>query len=146
MAPLTRSERPQRARVDAPYHVWTGPSEASAIAFYRSGNAFLVRFPNVTDFEIAADGLSVLCWSVPGVSQGTVDYIYENQVVPLALSQQGKLVFHASAVQTSHGAAAFMGESGQGKSTLAAALCNLGSPLLADDGLVLETDTAGGTT
>src|SRR5690606_31431139 len=56
----------------------------------------------------------------------------------LALGRQGKLVFHASAVELGDIAIAFVGASGAGKSTLAAAFATSGSRFLTDDGLVVD--------
>jgi hypothetical protein len=84
--------------------------------------------------------MSVRCVPVFGVSDATVEHLYLNQVLPLALSRIGKLVFHASAVEVRGGAVSFSAESGRGKSTLAAAFAADGAPFLADDGLVLEAE------
>jgi hypothetical protein len=51
----------------------------------------------------------------------------------LALSQQGKLLLHASSVDIFGRGAVFLGPPGAGKSTLAAALVSRGHRLLADD-------------
>lgn len=59
--------------------------------------------------------------------------------VPLASALQGKVVLHASAVRCPHGVVAFIGESGVGKSTLAAHLSALGFPRLAEDLLPCRT-------
>jgi hypothetical protein len=59
-------------------------------------------------------------------------------VVPLILSRREHLVLHASAVLTRHGAIAFAGRSGRGKSTLAASFALEGFPVVSDDYLVLR--------
>ena len=59
------------------------------------------------------------------------------------LSKQGKLVFHASAVEIADGAVAFAAESGRGKSTLAASFAVNGFRILTDDGLVVEASANG---
>jgi len=66
-----------------------------------------------------------------------MQHLYLNQVLPLALSKQGRIVFHASAVETENGAIAFLGESGRGKSTLAASFAAGGQRFLTDDALLL---------
>ena len=65
-----------------------------------------------------------------------------DQVMPLVLSRD-RLVLHASAVATPAGAAAFIGFTGAGKSTLAASLSAAGFPILSDDCLVIERDGRG---
>ena len=73
----------------------------------------------------------------------TVDHLYLNQVLPLVLSKQGEFVFHASAIETGSGALVFMGESGRGKSTLAASFATHGLRFLTDDGLLVEEVNGG---
>jgi hypothetical protein len=76
----------------------------------------------------------------PHISQATTEHLYLNQILPLALSKLGKLVFHASAVELAGGAIAFLAASGRGKSTLAASFAANGHRFLTDDCLVLEKE------
>jgi hypothetical protein len=61
-------------------------------------------------------------------------------VLPLVLSTHGQVLLHASAVVTPAGIAAFAGESGMGKSTLATSFAANGYPLVTDDCLGVEFD------
>jgi hypothetical protein len=63
----------------------------------------------------------------------------------LVLSKQGKLVFHASAVDIHNMGVAFVGPSGRGKSTLAASFATSEFRFMTDDGLVLEGGAGGFT-
>jgi hypothetical protein len=54
------------------------------------------------------------------------------------LREMGYPTFHASAVLTRHGAVAFLGDHGQGKSTMAALFLRHGAALVADDVLPLR--------
>jgi hypothetical protein len=67
-----------------------------------------------------------------------LSHLFLDIVFPLALSQTGKTVLHASAILAPHGAVAFLGDSGSGKSTLAMSFLIEGHPLLSDDYFVLE--------
>src|SRR5205807_10064457 len=78
------------------------------------------------------------CYPVPGTPLETLKHLLLDQVLPLLLSQQGKLVLHASAVAGPGGALAFTGPSGHGKSTLAASFSTNGYELLTDDCLMVE--------
>jgi hypothetical protein len=106
--------------------------------FFRKGAGYLLRFPDLADFEVSADGHSVQGWPAPGATSPTVEHLYLNQVLPLALSRQGELVLHGSAVDIGGQGVAFLGESGRGKSTLAASFATEGTRFLTDDGLLLE--------
>ena len=130
--------RLQRPFGPTPFHTWDFPDGTRWTEFYRMGGGYLLRFPELADFEVSADGLEVTCVPAPDVSEATSQHLYLNQVLPLVLSKLGKLVFHASAVEVAGIAIAFAGESGRGKSTLAASFAVSGSRFLTDDGLVVE--------
>src|SRR5258706_1298208 len=131
--------RAQDAPETAAFAEWHLPDGATAASFHRTGLGYLVRFPLLADFEISNDTSAITCHPTPSASQATCRNLYMNQVLPLALSKRGKLVFHASAVDLpSHRAVIFAGPSGSGKSTLAAAFATAGCPFLSDDGLVVE--------
>lgn len=121
-----------------PIHEWNLPDGSPWTRFFRVADGYLLRFPALADFGVTADGAMVRAWPVPGISEESLRHLYLNQVLPLALSRRGHLVFHASAVEIDDVAVAFVGESGRGKSTLAASFASSGSRFLADDGLVLE--------
>jgi len=132
------SARRQVPLNESPFHEWTFPDGTAWTRFFRTDAGYLLRFPDLADFQVSPDGLSVRCWPAPDVADTTSHHLYLNQVLPLMLSKQGKLVFHGSAVEVADGAVAFVAESGRGKSTLAASFAINGSRFLADDGLVVE--------
>lgn len=130
---------PQEPLSQKPYDHWPLPgSSEAALMFYRTPTGFLLRFPGVADFTLAVQDRQVLCTPVPDASQQTISAVYFNQVVPLIRNHDGELVLHASAIAGKAGALAFLGPSGRGKSTLAAAFARAGFPFLTDDGVVLE--------
>jgi hypothetical protein len=134
--------RPQRA-VGEPFHQWSFPDGSPWARFHRAGGDYMVRFPDLADFTISADAADVRCVPAPAVSGETCRHLYLNQVLPLALSRRGNMVFHASAVELAGTALAFVAESGRGKSTLAASFATAGCRFLADDGLVVRPAAAG---
>lgn len=144
MAFTLLDSRSQFGLQTAAFAEWLLPDGARAASFYRTGGGYLVRFPDLADFEISRDALAIVCHPAPSVTEGTCRNLYLNQVLPLALSKRGKLVIHASAVELppDH-AAIFAGRSGSGKSTLAAAFAKAGHSFLSDDGLVVEEDGDG---
>ena len=90
--------RPQ-APLPAPFHTWALPDGAPWTDFHREHGGYLLRFPGLADFHVSADAKRVTCHPVPGTSDAVVQHLHLNQVLPLALSKQGSLVFHASAVE-----------------------------------------------
>jgi hypothetical protein len=130
--------RAQAALPAAPFHEWLLPEGAAWTQFVRTGRGYLLRFPGLADFELSGEALDTACVPAPGTDAPTCEHLYRNQVLPLALSMQGKLVIHASAVEAGGGAVAFVAKSGTGKSTLAASFATCGHPFLSDDGLVVQ--------
>lgn len=140
-AEVTLTEQAPRespALADAAFQTWTLPNGSPWTHFHRQDADYLLRFPGMADFTVSGDGTRVKAWPVPGTSTGTLHQLYLNQVLPLALSRQDRLVLHASAVEIDGQAVAFLAESGRGKSTLAASFATSGSPFLTDDGLQIE--------
>jgi hypothetical protein len=139
---FSSTARTQRHIPSTPFLVWNLGDVPWAF-FYRHGDDYLVRFPDLADFLISSDGLAVEAAPVPGISKQTVEHLYLNQVLPLALSRQFKLVLHGGAIEIEQFAVVFLGFSGQGKSTLAASFATSGHRFLTDDGLQLVKDEAG---
>jgi hypothetical protein len=124
--------------LDSPFHTWSFPDGTEWLRFYRTGQGYRLLFPGLAEFTVSREGEVLGVEALNGTSQATLDHLYLNQVLPLAMSRQGKLVFHGSAVEAGDGAAAFLGESGRGKSTIAAAFATRGAGFLTDDGLRVE--------
>lgn len=124
-------------------HEWRGTDGSLHAEFFKAPGGYLVRFPSVADFVISADGLKVERLPAEGTNEATLEHLYLNQALPLALSRQGRLVFHGSAVALQGGAVAFAGNSGLGKSTLAASFASAGHPFLTDDALLMEAQGDG---
>lgn len=125
------------------FHTWVMPDGTVWSEFHRNADGYLLRFPGLADFTISADGRSSRCRPVAGLDQATRDHLFLNQVQPLMWSRQGRLVFHAAAVEMAAGAVAFLAPSGRGKSTLAAAFAVHGNRFLTDDSLILEASGSG---
>ena len=99
---------------------------------------YLLRFHGLADFQACASRREILCRPESDTDLETVKHLLLDQVMPRVLSLTGKLVLHGSAVVTSAGAIVFIGETGWGKSTLAASFGRQGYPVLADDCLLVE--------
>ena len=107
------------------------------LSFARTPDGYLLRFPALADFAVSPGARRVVCRPRRGLPAATLRHLLLDQVMPLAMSAD-RLVLHASAVHVpGFGAVAFIGRTGRGKSTLAAALAQRGCALLTDDCLVI---------
>lgn len=104
----------------------------------RVDGGYSVNYFGVADFFISSDGIDTRVVSTFSDSKHGVEHVYRNQILPMALSRQGRLVVHASALDSGGECVAFIGMSGRGKSTLAASFALIGYPFLTDDGLVVS--------
>lgn len=112
------------------------------LAVAREAVGYRVRVHGVADYLVAPDSLSVE--PCEGLDRDTVQVAFDLDVRPVLHQLEGRPALHASAVSTDLGVVAFSGESGVGKSTLAALLSSLpGHRLVADDSVPLEPTTEG---
>ena len=135
------ASNPPRAqvRIDSePFHRFEFPDGTVWTEFYRVGLDYLLRFPGLADFEVSADGTAVTACPARTTDDATIEHLYINQVMPLALSRQGRPAFHASVVTVPGGAVAFLGGTGMGKSTLAASFALEDAEFLTDDSLLIQ--------
>ena len=130
----------QTPLADAPFARWRTEDGEVAATFHHRAEGYAIRFNERADFAVSLGGAAVTCVPVPGVSEHSLRDLFLNQVVPLIRGMEGDLVIHASAVALDGGAVAFAGQTGRGKSTLAAAFASASMPFLADDGVTLVRD------
>ena len=104
--------RAQIAVAGSPFHRYVFEDGCIWTEFYRLGTNYLLRFPDLADFEVSADGETVTAYPAGDTDETTVEHLYINQLVPLALSRQGKPAFHASVDTDPGGAVAFLGKTG----------------------------------
>lgn len=106
----------------------------------RLGSAYALRFSGMADFLISPDRRRISCHSLSAPVE-TIRHLFLDQVLPRLLASHDRVVLHASAVAIGSAAVAFLGDSGQGKSTLSASLASprwYGYPLITDDSLLLH--------
>jgi hypothetical protein len=93
--------------------------------------------------RISRDGKTIRSRPAVGLPAWRWQRLLTGQVLPLAAALRGLEVLHASAVALGGVAFALAGDSGAGKSSLAAHLVLRGNALLADDVLAVSLDAAG---
>lgn len=98
-----------------------------------------LRWAGLFEFLVAADGRLIVARRLPGAAR--VPRAFETyllgHVLSFALIARGLEPLHATAVVVGDAAIGFLGDCGQGKSTLGAAFVRAGHRLLTDDLLVL---------
>lgn len=104
----------------------------------RVGDELVCRFCGRVDFAVSQDLRHVTCHVDPEVELELIPILLAGTVAAFLQAAAGQCVLHASAVEIEGRALAFVGQSGQGKTTLATLLCAEGSRLVADDLLPIE--------
>ncbi len=120
------------------FHRWVMPDGSTWLQIGRQHRDYLLRFPDMADFLVETESATIYVYAGSKSSPETLRHLLLDQVLPLVIASAGKLLLHASAVLVPGGIAVFMGESGKGKSTLAASFCEAGYPLVTDDCLLIE--------
>ena len=121
---------------------WTLPTGELWLQCAKDGRGYLLRFPEIADFFVGAEGREIICASELETPMETLGHLLLDQVLPLVLNLNGREALHATAILTPLGVCAFTGPAGVGKSTLAASFLRAGYPVLSDDCLVLEENTS----
>jgi len=105
----------------------------------RDGERLVAEWSGRLSLSVNRDGTGLVLDPHPGVDAVEVDKLRRGAVRLLLAHLGGAIPLHASAVALGGRAVVFVGGSGLGKSTLAAALCDeLDGSLLADDAAVIE--------
>lgn len=128
-----------------------GPPPGEVIAEYQmggtswytatdTGSGYRLRFEGAGEFEISADLSTVEVRALRAGPEGLLPILLAGTVSAFLLALRGHTALHASAVAIDGTAVAFVGQSGRGKSTLAALLCVHGAALVTDDVLTIDTE------
>ena len=100
---------------------------------------YWIRFPQLVDFELHPQSQQITAYRHKETPDNTVSHLLLDQVIPRLFSHLGKIIIHASCIEIQNSIVAFCGESGWGKSTLAAYFYQHGYSLITDDCLLLDT-------
>jgi hypothetical protein len=100
------------------------------------------RWQGVGEFLVPPDGKTIVCRQFDAASAESFYVYLLGQALSFALVKQGLEPLHATAIVVEGGAIVFLGDSGFGKSTLAACFLRMGYRLLTDDLLILKPASA----
>jgi hypothetical protein len=103
------------------------------------GDTVLLRVPRLARYLIK-DGRHIGVELEPGATARDASAFVLGTSFGILLHQRGALVLHGAAVAKEGAAIAICGRSGEGKSTLAAALCRAGFGFVTDDICVIDFD------
>lgn len=115
----------------------------------RPDGGYTMRYRDAVDFDIDKNLSTVTVRVVPDTAAQPMrnadlaEMLLVGSVPSFILSMKGDLVLHASAIAHEDAVIAFVGRSGQGKSTMAALMCAAGHPLVSDDVLRLAAVDSG---
>lgn len=126
------------------FHRWRFPNGRRWVAFARDPVGHVLRFPGLVDFDVRTAEQLIDCYPQPGTPANTLRHLALDQVLPLVAGSENRIALHGSVIGTPAGAVAFLGQSGVGKSTLAATLGRRGYPVLSDDCCLLVRRDDGG--
>lgn len=112
-----------------------------SVLYQAKPNQFLLNLDQIGRFWVC-DGKQITIEPAPAAPEDTIRLFLLGSAVGALLHQRGQVILHGSAVATVRGAVIFVGPSGVGKSTLAAALQQQGYRVLADDVCSLVYDEA----
>lgn len=107
----------------------------------RDEDRLVAEWPERLSLSVRRDGSDLVLEPHPAVEASDLEKLKRGAVGLLLAHLAGAIPLHASAVAIDGRAVVFVGGTGLGKSTLAAALCERGgASLLADDAVVIERD------
>ncbi len=107
-------------------------SQRKGIWYQAAPGEFLLRVDSVARYYVS-EGRRIVITPEPGVAKEKILIFLMGSAFGALLHQRNVLVLHAGAVVVKKSSVIFLGPSGIGKSTLAAAFHQRGYPFLADD-------------
>ncbi len=123
--------------------VYTNPAscgdDPAEVEFHRSGRWFCLRYPHYVEFYFSLEG-TVFCYPQERATESILQSLFLGPCCAVWLELRGVPCLHASAVAVDDRAMAIAGNTGCGKSTLAAWLVAGNVALLADDIVALRAD------
>ncbi len=123
--------------------VWMPASDGATRLGLRGSDEIVVEWTGVGRLVASRTGRGHTFMPVPGLTSEWVEKFERTHVAGCLRYLSHRLSLHGAAVRFGDCVVALLGDSGAGKSTMAAALAGLGGALVADDLVALEWSTAG---
>jgi hypothetical protein len=119
------------------------PGAEGRIWYVDIRNTETIFFVHDVGTFVIRDGKEIFIHPLPEASVGNLRVFLIGSALAFLMHQRGALVLHASSIKFADGAALFLGESGFGKSSIAAAMYMKGYSLVTDDlsPVRIESDT-----
>lgn len=115
-----------------------GEGEGAWYTVTQTETGYLVRFRSCGEFVISEDLNRIEVRRDPDGRHELLPILLAGTVSAIVLTLRGHTVLHASAVLLNGRSMAFVGQSGRGKSTVAALMCVAGARLVTDDLLAVD--------
>ena len=100
----------------------------------------VMDMPPVARFRLSTARAEIVLEPLPAANVSALRHVVVDLALPRWFAARGRPALHATAVELDGGVAAFLGASGQGKSTLSGAMVASGATWVADDLLLLDLD------
>ena len=135
---ISHSKEPTPGEIIAAYD----DGETVWYAGARVDDGYLMRFYDCGECVISAELDRVVVHRDRAGAHEILPILLAGTVTSFVLGLRGATVLHASAVEIDGRAIAFVGQSGRGKTTMAALMCADGARLVTDDVLRVDADGA----
>jgi hypothetical protein len=106
------------------------------LARLADGSSYM-HWKDLGEFLVSSDGRQITCRKFPEAAMESFQVYLLGQALAFALVKQGFEPLHATTLEIKGRAVAFLGDSGFGKSSLAACFLEAGHTLVTDDMLIL---------
>ncbi len=130
-------------------HHWRDTDDSITISFTKTKGEYYLYFPNLVCFIIDSTGYSISCVINPKIPLSTVNHLLIDQVLPRLFAHfHNYCNLHCSCVAIQEQGVCFLGNTGGGKSTIAAGFSAYGYSVVSDDCLhiCMERNQLYGTT
>ena len=120
---------------------WYAPDRQLILSSAKKCDIYYLHFPRLGIFEIDSKTLTITCSMHQDVPLETTRHLLLDQTLPRVWSHFfSSPILHASCIELDGIGLCFLGDSGAGKSTMAAAFSRAGGKIVSDDCLLLARE------